>query len=384
MSTIQGATLQTEGTLVYILSSAWRILNELPHEISASRYSLSQEFLPPEHGTEMIFTPASTLASTQQGDTRQQGPFAKFLPVLPVVQQRANQVYLSSKLDERVSGTYAIDPTITSRTLTSFNPKSPQWEAWQTHRKHFKRAFGSDQIATPGADQARLGEPTLLGLNAAFITQHGEIILDLSVVGTTSDRQRVVPKTEKIQAHISVSSRFGAVKMNLFDVHTHRCVNLDIHAPHDGIIVFLPQTFDGPIAFHTRRGREGIDLLPEMSKRASVVRVSGREMIVVVSSSGPHRELPTMSNSQLYLRPGDNSAMIGTVGGMITVGIGGMDRLWSQKSPNLGYIRRLGVRIGNRLSMIVRARPKGDERKTDRSHEGEHTSPLEVVNRRLR
>lgn len=85
------------------------------------------------------------------------------------------------------------------------------------------------------------------------------------------------------------------------------------------IVVLLPPTFHGPVAFRTRSGRSNIIFLPAFAERARTLRGSDRETFVHLSPSAANAEIS--ANSQ-----GDDYCLISTRHGKIIVGLSGIDQ----------------------------------------------------------
>ncbi|EMD39349.1 hypothetical protein CERSUDRAFT_112989 [Gelatoporia subvermispora B] len=256
-------------------------------------------------------------------------------------------------------GTYYVDPVVPEVTPTLSKSDRMQRDAARAHHKNAKRAFGSWDV---GHDSKRsCGKRKPQEINASFRTRHGAVTLDVAVVGTESGSP-FISKDEKIPTRVMASSREGRVNVNLFEIHPGRCVDLDVTTRHGAITVFLPATFNGPIAFRTRRGREGITFLPEMARRTSIVRASDSEVLVVLTKSDSEHEPASTSHVQFQRTAGDDCALIGTRHGKILVGISGVDRLDTTVAPP-SLLQKLGGLIESKVNTFLQTHAKAIEAK---------------------
>ena len=106
------------------------------------------------------------------------------------------------------------------------------------------------------------------------------------------------------------------------EIQASRCVDLDVSTRHGNITVFLPPSFNGTIAFRTRRGLKGVSFLPHFAARARVVRGNDRGMLVSLCPT------PTAEDIAKAAQPpqaGDDYCVIGTRHGKVVIGIYGLD-----------------------------------------------------------
>ncbi|OCH85889.1 hypothetical protein OBBRIDRAFT_784171 [Obba rivulosa] len=288
-------------------------------------------------------------------------PFTRFSPFQPLAEQHVNHICLFSKHNS-ISGTYHVDPVVPEVTPGLQKTNRLQRDALRSHRKNSKRAFGSSDATAGEPSISSCGKRNPQQMNASFRTRHGSVTLDIAVVGTASGALVPVHKADKVQARVMASSRHGRLNLNLFEIHPDRCVDLDISTRDGAITVFFPLAFSGPIAFRTRRGREGIMFLPELAKRASIVRATDHEVLVVLSSPDAQDAPAATSHVQFKTTPGDDCAMIGSRHGKITVGISGMDRLDNTVAPP-GILQKIGGLIETSVTAFVQSHAKAIEAK---------------------
>ncbi|KZT67327.1 hypothetical protein DAEQUDRAFT_729180 [Daedalea quercina L-15889] len=237
----------------------------------------------------------------------------------PTQQQCVNGLSLFSRHDA-ISGTYLVDPRLPSAAINCGNRGRSVEKA---HAKNVRKAFGS----VPGQDSSSSSDSggwsrrssRMPEVNAAFRTRHGPIKVNIGIINSalsaaSTDGQR------KACGRVMLSSRHGRINVHLIKIETGRCVDLDVSTRHGNITVFLPPTFNGSIAFRTRRGPSGISFLPAFASRARVLRGTDREMLVNLSST------PTADTSkQTAGQAGDDYCVIGTRHGKIAIGIYGVD-----------------------------------------------------------
>jgi len=135
-----------------------------------------------------------------------------------------------------------------------------------------------------------------------------------------------------------LSSRHGSITANLTTIHNGRCVDLDVSTRTGRITVFLPVTFSGMIAFHTRNGPKGINFMPAFAERMRIVRGSDREMLVVLSSVDTAAPSGSTLDANGTSREGDDYCAISTRHGKITIGLCGQDEASSARLNDGGLI----------------------------------------------
>ncbi|KZT07243.1 uncharacterized protein LAESUDRAFT_651676 [Laetiporus sulphureus 93-53] len=244
------------------------------------------------------------------------------LPVFrPTTKQCVNYLSLFSRNDA-ISGTYLVDPLLSASPFEGIFACRDKRKAHKRdrsierdHARHLRDAFGT----IPNVDEkdpARRCE-----VNAALRSRNGAINIDLAIAD--SGTGRIVNGQETtVCGRVMLSSRHGRINVNLFEVQLGRAVDLDVSTRSGSITVFLPPTFNGAIALHTRNGSRGVHFLPAFAERACVVRSSERDLLVAVSSP----ERPANPPSQ-YGAPsaGTDYCVIRTRHGKITIGLSGVD-----------------------------------------------------------
>ncbi|OBZ73715.1 hypothetical protein A0H81_06431 [Grifola frondosa] len=243
-------------------------------------------------------------ASTSAGPPPTPGPLSPFQPQTP---QRVNRFFLFSRHGS-LSGTYLIDPTL---------PRSSLPPALLSHSglKKFRKLERS-------AEKEKL--------NAAFRTRHGAISLDLGVVDAEQ------PRAEKERVRILVSTRHGHINVNLFGKQEDGSVDLDVSSRDGHIVLFIPPTFNGPIAFNTRRAG-AVNFLPAFAQRASVVRASDRETLVFFRPVANGADTASKSTPA----EGDDCCVVSSRSGRVTMGVSGVDRMETKPSA-IGLFKQFG------------------------------------------
>ncbi|TFY54824.1 hypothetical protein EVJ58_g8632 [Rhodofomes roseus] len=253
------------------------------------------------------------------------GPIPASVPVFrPNQQQCINHLSLFSRHDA-ISGTYLVDPCLPAENINSRYGGRRCRSVDKAHARNVRHAFGSvpvdetsDVSDKAGWNRRKARRPEV---NAAFRTRHGPIKVNVGIVNSgLQAATSSIGGQRKTRGRVMLSSRHGRISVNLTEIQFGRSVDLDVSTRHGNIIVFLPPTFDGSVAFRSRRGPSGVTFLPAFASRARVVRGSNREMLVSLSST------PTDATS---LRPagqtGDDYCVIGTRHGKVTIGIYGLD-----------------------------------------------------------
>ncbi|KAI0923491.1 hypothetical protein AcV5_009020 [Taiwanofungus camphoratus] len=206
-----------------------------------------------------------------------------------------------------ITGTYLIDPSLPAPPILGKSQRRDR-SIEREHARNTKRAFG----IIPGLDDRSQGRTP--EINAAFRTRDATISLDVGIAGRAGQGQ-----AGRAMGRVMLSSRHGAVNVDLFKIQEGYCVDLDISTRHGNIVVLLPPTFHGPVAFRTRSGRSNIIFLPAFAERARTLRGSDRETFVHLSPSAANAEIS--ANSQ-----GDDYCLISTRHGKIIVGLSGIDQ----------------------------------------------------------
>ncbi|CCM01363.1 uncharacterized protein FIBRA_03413 [Fibroporia radiculosa] len=302
-------------------------------------------------------------------------------PTIPAAQQafratnrqRVNHISLFSRHDA-ISGSYLVDPKLPAASLnadifssrTTGKTTTRDRSVDRYHARNTRRAFG----AVPGEQDDSASEDKRSWLkrrtrmpevNAAFRTRHGAIKLDLAIVGsgTTDGMQQ---KSKRTRGRVMVASRHGRINVDLYEIQSDHCVDLDVSTRHGKIAVFLPPTFTGVVSFHRHGGPSGIHFLPEFASRARTVRASDGDVLVTLTSP-----IDTSSSHSDYALPreGEDCCVIGTRHGKITVGISGVDQLPDKlHSSGGGLISRFEALVDagtKQFETMVEAGAKGFE-----------------------
>ncbi|KAL6309327.1 hypothetical protein BKA93DRAFT_759607 [Sparassis latifolia] len=238
----------------------------------------------------------------------------------PTSAQRVNHFSVFSRHNS-VSGTYLVDPSLPASpqttTLSGLSMRRIERcnrSADREHAKNTRRAFGSDSESDCSSSRgwkARTPE-----VNAAFRTRHGQISVDVAVVGpnlySATDALGMV---KNLRARVMFSSRHGNISVNLREVQPGHCVDLDVSTRHGNVVILLPPTFDGAIVVHTRGDRDQVRFLQAFAECARTVRAHDRSTQIVLSP-----------NANTTGREGDDRCLVSTRHGKITFGLSGYDK----------------------------------------------------------
>ncbi|KAH9930215.1 uncharacterized protein B0H18DRAFT_993783 [Fomitopsis serialis] len=249
--------------------------------------------------------PSAGFRAAQASTSR---PISTSAPVYqPIQQQCVNHLSLFSRHDA-ILGTYLVDPRLPAAIGVNSGYRGRRSRSVdKAHARNVRHAFGSVPGGGDDSDHSdtakwRRRSSRKPEVNAAFRTRHGPIKVNVGIANSALMTASSVDGQRKARGRVMLSSRHGRIHVNLTEIQLGRSADLDVSTRHGNITVFLPPSFDGSVAFRSRRGASGITFLPHFASRARVVRGSDREMLA-----------------------GDDYCVIGTRHGKVVIGIYGLD-----------------------------------------------------------
>ncbi|KZT67336.1 hypothetical protein DAEQUDRAFT_729187 [Daedalea quercina L-15889] len=312
-------------------------------------------------GASAFIAPAPSSSSSQLQDTRPAAnpqsppsqsartatpPVAAPVPLFrPPHEKTVNFLSLYSRSDAIV-GTYLVDPRLKHPLSQNRQNRSVE----RAHARNVRDVFGSvpgEEDGNESDESDRRGWLRRRSLrrpevNAAFRTRQGNIRVILSIVELDAAPQASQASQQgerKVRGRVMLSSRQGRIEAKLTNIHLNRCVDLDVSTRDGNITVFLPPSYDGVVAFRTRRGQSGITFLPAFAAHAGIIRGSDHDILVSLSPRTAHTEVSVPQEGEDY-------CIIGTRDGKITVGLHGQDEEESAASQSSGLADLVGVLVG--------------------------------------